>query len=195
MSIEVRAALATDLTYIDSLQRANLEALSFYPRAVFEREIENSRIVLALLNNEPAGYLYHGAFGTILKIHQACIQYDARGQLYGAQLVAWLIDLCRAANVYSISLRCGSDIAANAFWNAMGFHCQSVTPGGIRRARDINTWRLDITPQLFVVPVDPSTRKQDASMWRKYKDGSRSQFLRGAALQEYRKTIEAKAKK
>jgi GNAT superfamily N-acetyltransferase len=161
---------------------------------VFEREIEQARIVLALLNDEPAGYLYHGAFGPILKIHQACIQYDARGQLYGAQLVSWLVSLCRAANVCSISLRCGSDIAANAFWQAMGFHCQAVTPGGIRRARDINNWRLDITPQLFVLPVDPSTRKQDSSMWRKHKDGTQSQFMRGAALRAYRKSIEAKAK-
>jgi hypothetical protein len=191
--IEVRPAVAKDLVYIDSLQRANLEALSFYPRVVFEREIENSRIVLALLNSEPAGYLYHGAFAPVLKIHQACIQYDARGHLYGAQLVSWLINMCQRANVCSISLRCGSDIAANAFWKAMGFHCQAVTPGGVRRMRDINNWRLDVSPQLFVIPVDPSDRKQDASLWRRHKDGTQSQFMRGDALKKYRQHLEAKA--
>lgn len=192
--IEVRPALASDVVYIDSLQRANLEALSFYPKAVFEREVESSRIVLAILNGEPAGYLYHGALGPILKIHQACIQYDARGQLYGAQLVSWLVSLCCQANVCSISLRCGSDIAANQFWKAMGFHCQAVTPGGVRRMRDINNWRLDVSPQLFVLPVEPSDRKQDASLWRKHKDGAQSQFMRGAAMRDYRRALEAKAK-
>ena len=194
LGIEVRPAVAADVVYIDSLQRANLEALSFYPRAVFEREVENARIVLALLNGEPAGYLYHGAFSPVLKIHQACIQYDARGRLYGAQLVSWLIEMCRLASVCSISLRCGSDISANEFWKAMGFHCQAVTPGGVRRLRDINNWRLDVSPQLFTLPVEPSAKKQDASLWRKHKDGSKSQFMRGTAMRDYRRLLEQKAK-
>lgn len=190
MSVTVAPASASDLSYVDSLQRKNAEELAFYPAAAFEREIERQRIVLARVDGEPVGYLYHGALSTRVKIHQACIQYDARGFLYGSALVRWLEAMCRAAGCASITLRCGSDIDANRFWAAMGFYCQSVTKGGARRMRDINEWRLDMQPQLFVTSADPSEKAQDASAWRKRSVSLGSQFLRGKALQDYRAIIE-----
>ena len=185
-SITVSPATLSDLSYIDSLQRKNAEDISFYPKSVFEREIEHCRILLASVNREPAGYIYHGSFCGTLRIHQACIQYDLCGQLYGSKLVTYLIDLCRAARSDSISLRCGSDIAANGFWKAMGFYCQSISKGGVRRMRDINNWRLDIQPQLFTIETEPSTRQKSASLWRRNKGDNKSQFVRGASLLEYR---------
>ena len=144
LDIEVIPAQINDLKYIDHLQRKNAEELAFYPSQVFKREVENYRILLAKVNNEPAGYIYHGALTEQVKIHQACIEYDLRGQLYGAALVRHLIDIVKAYDGLSITLRCGSDIAANGFWKAMGFYCQGVTAGGIRRMRDINNWRYDL---------------------------------------------------
>ena len=74
MNIEIKYAELSDLVYIDHLQKKNAEDLSFYPKVVFEREIENQRILLALVNNQHAGYLYHGSIklDCPLKIHQAC---------------------------------------------------------------------------------------------------------------------------
>jgi hypothetical protein len=195
MTITVCLASDADLTYFDSLQRKNAEELSFYPKAVFEREIGFRRILLARVNNEPAGYVYHGELQPVTKIHQACIQYDLRGQLYGAALVRFLRDLCAASNVMSLTLRCGSDIAANGFWRAMGFYCQAVTPGGVRRMRDINNWRMDIAPQLLVSEASASERKQDASIWRKGKDGGKSQFMRGNDIAAYRAEVIERASK
>jgi len=192
--IEVRAAIKDDLTYIDYLQKKNAEDLSFYPSAVFERELINKRILLASVNGEPAGYLYHGSLASkTLKIHQACIQYDLRGYLYGAELVKWLITIGQVAHSNEISLRCGSDIAANGFWKAMGFNCQSVTQGGARRMRDINSWTLNLQEPLFAVSVDPSVRQKSASAWSKArKDGIKlgSAFKRGQQLAQYRALIE-----
>jgi GNAT superfamily N-acetyltransferase len=190
--IDVQPAVRSDLSYIDSLQRKNAEELSFYPKTVFEREIDNHRVLLARINGEPAGYLYHGALGEICRIHQACIQYDARGNLYGAALVNWLSAMCKAAGVHSISLRCGSDIEANKFWRAMGFDCIGVTKGGARRMRDINNWQRWLQPQLFAASVAPSEKKQDASMWRaRDKTTKASQFIRGKVMQRYRTSIES----
>ena len=188
--IDVAPAVSSDLVYIDDLKRKNEEELAFYPKAAFEREIEKHRILLARYNNEPCGYLYHGAFDTTCKIHQACIQYDLRGYLYGAELVNFFVGLCRAAHVSSVTLRCGSDIAANGFWQAMGFYCEAITPGGVRRMRDINCWRYDLNYGLFApTVVTPSEKQQDASIWRKREVTLGSQFLRGRALKDYRETI------
>ncbi len=195
MSIDIDLAVLNDLVYIDSLQKKNAEDLAFYPKIVFEREIENRRIILARVNGEPAGYIYHGALGVSCKIHQACIEYDLRGQLYGSKLVQWLQKISEISNCHYIILRCGSDIEANAFWQRMGFYCQSVTQGGIRRMRDINTWRLDLQPTLFINPVDPSSKQKDSSIWRKNKDkidrSNITGFQRGKALKQYRDQIVA----
>lgn len=190
--LTVQPANISDLVYIDSLQRKNAEELSFYPTQVFEREVENFRILLAKVNAEPAGYIYHGALGNTCKIHQACIQYDLRGQLYGAALVRTLLDLADAANVMSITLRCGSDIAANNFWKAMGFYCEAVTQGGVRRMRDINCWRFDLQQPLFTTSTEPSNKKKDASVWAKRGKISSSPYARGRKMEAYRKIIEAK---
>lgn len=191
MDIDIRPATSNDLTYIDSLQKKNAEELAFYPKAVFEREVENLRLILAMVNNEPAGYLYHGAFSPVVKIHQACIEYDLRGQLYGSALVRELKSLVLAAGGMSITLRCGSDLQANKFWEAMGFYCQGISKGGVRRMRDINNWRLDLQPQLFVSEVTPSVKQKDASLWRKHKDANKTNsMLRGKNLRSHREMIE-----
>ncbi len=192
LDITVNPASVNDLIYIDHLQKNNAEELAFYPSQVFEREIENFRILLARVNNEPAGYIYHGALSQQVKIHQACIEYDLRGQLYGSELVRHLIGLVRSYDGLSITLRCGSDISANGFWQAMGFYCQGITSGGIRRMRDINNWRYDLQPQLFVTETNPSSKKKSSALWRKHKDANKiSSFKRGKSLTDHRMMIEA----
>ena len=64
MKLDIRYADQNDLKFIDYLQKKNAEDLSFYPKQVFERELDNQRILLALVNNQHAGYLYHGSFSS-----------------------------------------------------------------------------------------------------------------------------------
>lgn len=192
-AIAISTAEPTDIKYIDHLQRVNADALSFYPTMAFEREVEKRRIILARVNGEPAGYLYHGALGGRVAIHQAAIEYDLRGQLYGAALVKWLADLAIASSSLSLRLRCGSDIEANGFWRAMGFECVAVSKGGIRRMRDINQWERELVPSFFGLDaVEPSTAAQDASVWRKArKQGiSANRFWRGRTLVDNREATE-----
>ena len=191
-------ALMSDLTYIDSLQKKNAEELAFYPSQVFEREVENFRVLLARVNGDPAGYIYHGSFGDTLKIHQACIQYDLRGQLYGAELIRHLTGMAKVNASNAISLRGGSDIEANGFWKNMGFVCERVTEGGIRRRRDINHWFLQLQPTLFpMITTEPSNKKKDASVWAKgrKKGFAQNSFLRGKSTKEYRAAVEASVNK
>jgi GNAT superfamily N-acetyltransferase len=165
--------------------------LAFYPKAAFEREISSGRIILAEFAGTPCGYLYHGAFAVDLKIHQACIEYDLRGQLYGSALMRFLVSLAEPSGCHSVTLRCGSDLEANAFWRMMGFQCERVTQGGIRRKRDINHWVKRLQPSLFADRTEePSQRQQDASDWQRRTVSLGNQFLRGKALRHYRKLVE-----
>lgn len=177
------------ITYVDSLQRKNAEALSFYPKCVFERESEKHRIFLGLLNGEPCGYLYMGALGGDVKCHQVCIQYDARRRLYGAHLVAVMEEYAKGSE--SVTLRCGFDLDANKFWAEMGYKCVAISDGGVRRMRKINTWRKYLEPVLFSdFELRPAEGKTNSTLWRKFKKkGVVTGFNRGRALDEYRASI------
>lgn len=179
------------ITYIDMLQKKNAEALSFYPKQVFEREKEKGRLFLGLLNNHPCGYIYVGAYGGDVKCHQVCIQYDARRKLYGAMLVVALEDYAKKYSSNSVTLRCGFDLDANKFWQEMGYNCINIVEGGIRRMRKINIWRKYLKEQLFDdVILEPAKGKTDASLWRKHKQtGIITGFNRGKKLNDYKLKI------
>ena len=177
------------ISYVDSLQKKNAEALSFYPTAVFEREVEKGRIFLGLLNNEPCGYLYAGAQSIKdVKLHQVCIQYDARRRLYGAMIVAAMEQYASEGMATSITLRCGFDLEANDFWGSLGYKCIAHQIGGVRRMRTINVWRKWLQDELFeTVAIEPAVGKTDSSVWRKHKQtGIVSQFVRGKKMDQYR---------
>jgi GNAT superfamily N-acetyltransferase len=184
------------IQYVDSLQRVNAEALSFYPKCVFEREAEAGRIFLGLLNGEPCGYIYAGAGGpdSTVKCHQVCIQYDARRRLYGARLVVALEDYAEENGASAVSLRCGFDLEANDFWQSLGYVCINNVAGGIRRNRTINVWRKQIRLGLFDdVAIEPAKGKADATIWRKHKSTNIvTQFNRGKSLQDYRAIVMSK---
>ena len=179
------------LKYIDMLQKKNAEALSFYPKQVFEREKENGRLFLGLLNGQPSGYLYVGASGGDVKCHQVCIEYDARRKLYGKMLVMCMEDYANKYLSSSITLRCGFDLDANNFWKEMGYNVIQILDGGIRRMRKINVWRKYLRPQLFEdIYLEPAVGKTDSSIWRKHKEtGLISSFSRGKKIQDYRVKI------
>lgn len=179
------------IEYIDCLQRKNAEALSFYPRAVFEREQAAGRLFLGMLNGEPCGYIYAGAQSRDVKLHQVCIQYDARRRWYGAALVQILESYATDGRASTVTLRCGFDIEANEFWKALGYGVVAVHNGGIRRMRRINVWQKQLTPELFApVYMEPEKGKASAAVWAKHKQtGIVTQFVRGKKKDQYRAMV------
>jgi len=176
------------LSYVDHLQRKNAESLSFYPLSCFEREIPKGRILLSLLNNEPCGYLYFGAMGGMVKVHQICIQFDLRRKLYGAILIGRLEQMVIKAESQGIILRCGFDLDANQFWKDLGYNCINVVDGGVRRMRKINIWQKSFQPMFALPTVEPSEGKTDASLWRRNKELGvvSGGMVRGKLMNQYR---------
>ena len=191
-------AVVTDnpdlIEFVDGLQRKNAECLSFYPRQVFEREQRAGRLFLGLLNGQPCGYIYAGAQGRDVKLHQVCIQYDARRRLYGGGLVQVMEAYANEGRASTVTLRCGFDIEANEFWRALGYGTVAVHDGGIRRMRRINVWQKQLMPGLFEpVYVEPESGKTSSAIWAKHKEtGLVTQFIRGKKMAQYRALILSK---
>ena len=163
---------AISLTYIDKLQRANADDLAFYPLTTLANALDSGHVVTCEDNGEAAGYLWFGALrgGRDVTIYQACVDYDSRRRLLGFGMVRKLIELATAAGATGIRLKCASSADSNEFWQAAGFHCTRVQPGGIKRGRDLNNYRTDIQPGLFILPeVEPSLRPIDLTEYNRKK--------------------------
>lgn len=156
------------LAYIDKLQRANAEDVAFYPLTTLRDALAQGHVLTCEENGEPAGYLWHGTLrgGYDVTIYQACVDYDLRRQHLGFEMVRRLLALASAAGCNGIRLKCASSAESNTFWQAAGFYCTKVQPGGRKRARDLNCYRTDIQPGLFILPtVTPSQRASDLTQY------------------------------
>jgi hypothetical protein len=144
----IRLAETIDMPFIMALQRKNRESLGGLPTPAIEDRILRRTLLLGLLNNEPAGYVMYDYRGGILRIPQACIQYDARRRHYGESLIATMMNSHPEAS--EIRLRVASDLDANIFWQSLGFVCVGTVQGGSRRGRLLNLWQKWKTDRLFL---------------------------------------------
>lgn len=173
--MNVRTATAGDLLYVMSLMRANRESVGGLPAPAVSERIQRGTLKLGEINGEPAGYLLYDYRDGVLRIPQACIQYDARRRKYGEALVA---DLLRSyPEAEEIRLRCAADLEANLFWRDMGFTCVGTANGGRRRGRRINSWAMWLKPRLLALSEIAVRPVADVRVDCRYDD---SGFLDGA---------------
>jgi len=137
--LTVRRADITDMPFIMALQRSNRESVGGLPSPAIEERVARGTLALALLNGDPCGYLMYDIRAGVLRLPQACIQYDARRRTYGEALWLWVVG--QNPSMTEARLRCAADIDANLFWQQMGFTCVNVVRGGTRRGRLINCWQ------------------------------------------------------
>jgi hypothetical protein len=148
-SFQSRLATNLDLDYMMSLQRANRESVGGLPAPALQDRIDRGAAFLGLINGDPVSYLLCDLRSGVLRMPQACVQYDARRREYGKQLVS------AAFSHYSpfdeVRLRCAADLEANLFWRSLGFECVGVMQGGARRGRLINCWQMWLGPSLLEI--------------------------------------------
>lgn len=171
---QARLLGSLSITYIDKLQRANADDLAFYPITTLAQALEEGHVIACEDNGEPAGYLWFGALrgGHDVTIYQACVDYDSRRRHLGYGMLAELTALAKAAGASGIRLKCASSAESNEFWQAAGFYCTAVLPGGVKRGRDLNAYRTDLHAGLWTpaeMSVEPSARPIDLTEYQRMK--------------------------
>lgn len=145
------------LRYVLELARKNTEALGFIPAPKLEQYAAAGQLWMAYENDDPCGYLVFGAGWPVLRIYQACIQYDARRREHGLALLRRLIAYAIAHGYEAISCWCADDLEANAFWQAAGFVWAGQREGGRRRGSKHNRWVLWLPhPRQGILPLGVS---------------------------------------
>ena len=128
--------------YAEHLHRRNSEALGFIPRSRIEDYAEKGQVWLTTENDEPCGYIVFGIGGRMLRVYQACIQYDARRRQHGLDLVQRLVSKATSDGFDGVTLRCRDGLEANEFWRSVGFRFMGQVKGGARRGKRLNVWTL-----------------------------------------------------
>lgn len=153
----IRLAESQDWKFLDHLQRKHHDAIGFLSRLALEQAIARGRVLLALENGEPAGYLYgkspYGRQAHVGIIFQAAICYDARRRLLGTSLVESFVSRF-PPEVTQVCLWCASGLDANLFWSALGFVAVASRAGARSTGRHHLFWcrHLREGPGEFWVP-------------------------------------------
>lgn len=153
----IRRAEPNDWRFLDQLQRRHHDALGFLSRSALGEAIARGRVLLALENGAPAGYVYgapaYQRRADVAIVYQAAIGFDARRRLLGTALVeAFAARL--PPPVRQVSLWCAADLDANLFWSALGFVAVAHRDGARSTGRTHLFWCRHTSP---ATPTDPGT--------------------------------------
>jgi hypothetical protein len=192
--IAIRAAVLSDVPFIDSLQRMHTKMVGFMPTAQFEGNIKANRVLIAeeVAENgakEPVGYCIgvdrYFKRDDVGIIYQMNVKPGRQRSLVGAMLLKAQFE----RSAYGCKLYCcwcAQDLAANKFWEAMGFVPLAFRTGGtasgkkparmhifwqkrIRAGDETTPWWFPsetssgaIRENRIVLPIPPGTHWSDA---------------------------------
>jgi hypothetical protein len=143
----------TDLTFIRDTMKTETSALGFIPDSTLYLRIVQPGLYLIQRDDRHRriGYLLHGPLhaGKPLYVYQVLIQTDKRRIKHATHLLQQLRSRATLAECPEIRLRCATHLEANAFWRASGFRLDAITPGGLKRHRQIAHYSL-------ALPDDPN---------------------------------------
>ena len=163
MARVIRFASLADLKAIDSLRRADQEAVGFIPASRYESEIQRScGTILAMTENDDlVGYAYWTRGWPIARIQQLVVRPDARRRERATALVEAVADEAKRHYRYGISCRCRVDLEAIEFWKSIGWREIAIEQSG-RRGPVIRFYK-ELTPALFdlgdYMPPTPVSRQ------------------------------------
>jgi hypothetical protein len=183
--ISIRTATEPDLSFIDSLQRMHSRNVGWMQTKALEAKIGQGQIIIAEQGARAIGYCMgqdrYFKRDDVGIIYQMNIEPGHQRSLVGASLLKAMFE----RSAYGCKLYCcwcAQDIAANKFWEAMGFVALAFRAGSEKKARVHIFWQRRIragdvtTPYWFpsqtnagsiredriVLPIPPGTHWSDA---------------------------------
>jgi hypothetical protein len=173
--LNIRPAVVSDLAFIDRLQKMHTKAVGWMPTNQLEGSIKQERILVAwasrpcsadamgetpMPGEEPIGYLM-GADRYFKRddvgiIYQMNVLPDRQRGLVAASLLKAQFE----RSAYGCKLYCcwcAQDLAANKFWEAMGFVALAFRTGGVGNGKKPGGARMHIFWQKRIRQGDEST--------------------------------------
>lgn len=121
----------------------NRDEVGFVNRAKFLQAVYEERIIVAVLKTQVIGFVVfrHRKTDTQTTLSEICLDQAMRGHGYGRGLINALYRDCILQSHTFIRLKCPADLAANAFYEHLGFRKVATEKGKVRQ---LNVWELPI---------------------------------------------------
>jgi len=186
IAINIRVAIASDLKFIDDLQKKHTKMVGWMPTQQLQGKIEKGQTLIAEdETNQPVGYCIaqdqYFKRDDVGIIYQMNVLPGKQRGLIGASLLKAQFE----RSAYGCKLYCcwcAQDIAANHFWESLGFVALVFRTGSANKSRIHIFWQKRIrsgdetTPYWFpsqtssgairedrlVLPIPPGTSWRDA---------------------------------
>jgi len=149
----IYTATLEDLREMDSLRRANQEAVGFVPMSKWEWHIETRPNTLLCMREEGeiTGYIYWTPGLPVSHIQQLVVREDVRRWERGTNLVQRAIHLMEHPGRYGVTCRCRVDLEATLFWEALGFELIRQEASGVRGP--VLRYYLELKPTLLPLGI------------------------------------------
>lgn len=115
-----------DQRYAPWLQDQETHALGFLPRERFPEYEARGQLLFLTQGTEPLGYLLRGPWKKRTRIYQIVIQEDIRLIEHATRLLNTFLAQAEENHVHEVTCWCASDLPANLFWTAIGFHADGT---------------------------------------------------------------------
>lgn len=117
-------------------------AVGWLPTSVFDSRAKTDEITAVYRNNDLVGWCVRGVSGArqVMKIYQIWVRPDARILENGRALIDDLAKIAHGQKCYLLEAWVAEDLAANVFWNAIGFTRGVWRWGRGRSLRRIFRW-------------------------------------------------------
>jgi hypothetical protein len=185
VNVAIRPGVVGDVPFLDSLQKLHTKQVGWMPTATFEGKIKLGHVLIAEVYGERVGYCIgndqyfkRDDVGIIYQMN--VLPRKQRGFIGASLLKAQFERSAYGCKLYCCW--CAQDIAANKFWEAMGFVPLAFRAGSEKKSRVHIFWQKRIrsgdvtTPWWFpsktaggsiredriVLPIPPGTHWSDA---------------------------------
>jgi ribosomal protein S18 acetylase RimI-like enzyme/predicted nucleic acid-binding protein len=162
-NIEILSKPDDVAVFVEQAQEAadsDKEALGFLPEQAFKQAADQGKLLIAAIRNNKGltygGHLLHGGVFPHAKIFQVFILPRFRRHGIGRRLVEAIARRAESLQFMSILAQVADDLAANSFWERLGFEIVRTKQGGRTTGRQINVRVRELdTPRLFSLGTAP----------------------------------------
>lgn len=140
--IVVTKAEHSDIDSIKQIADLHRKELGFVRRPALVEAIARSEVLIAKQNGNIVGFVeYRHRRDEQTTLYTIAIIQEYRGLGVGRKLVQSLITEAEECNKNFISLKCPESLAANQFYEALGFQLQEIETGKRRRLK-VWCWKI-----------------------------------------------------
>ncbi len=141
---KISNACLSHLEGAKTLADANRHIFGFITRGAFHDAWQAGTLIVATQYDEVVGFLryHHRKRDLQTTLYDICVAESERGKGLGQNMITMLIDGCCNCNRATILLKCPTHLAANVFYENLGFYCIDTLIG---KRQKLNVWQLDLT--------------------------------------------------